>query len=71
MSQQKKNARITGPEREKLATDMKAGYTKGRSVRELADAHGRSYGFVHRVLTESGVELRSRGGSRRKAQSAT
>jgi hypothetical protein len=43
---------------------------KGRriveSIRALASSTGRSYGFVHRVLTESGVQLRQRGGARRR-----
>jgi predicted transcriptional regulator len=61
----KKGARITGSERTKLAGELKKAYDKGKSIRELADSHGRSYGFVHRVLSESGVELRGRGGATR------
>jgi hypothetical protein len=61
----KKGARITGAERSKLANDLKKQYDKGLSIRELAETNGRSYGFVHRVLSESGVELRGRGGSSR------
>lgn len=52
------SSRVTGAERARQ-------YNKGRSVRELADAHGRSYGFVHQVLAESGVALRGRGGANR------
>jgi predicted transcriptional regulator len=59
----KKGVRITGTERSKLATDLRKQYDKGRSIRELAESNGRSYGFVHRVLSESGVTLRGRGGS--------
>jgi predicted transcriptional regulator len=61
----KKGARITGSERSKLAAELKKSYDKGKSIRELADSHGRSYGFVHRVLSESGVTLRGRGGATR------
>jgi predicted transcriptional regulator len=61
----KKGARITGPDRNKLATDLKKQYDKGKSIRELAESHGRSYGFVHRVLSESGTTLRGRGGATR------
>jgi hypothetical protein len=61
----KKGARITGSDRTKLAIDLKKQYDKGRSIRELAATHGRSYGFVHRVLSESGVSLRGRGGATR------
>jgi predicted transcriptional regulator len=61
----KKGARITGPDRTKLAAELRKAYDKGKSIRELADSHGRSYGFVHRVLSESGVTLRGRGGATR------
>lgn len=65
MATLKKGARITGAERTKLANELKKAYDKGRSIRELAETHGRSYGFVHRVLSESGVTLRGRGGATR------
>lgn len=58
-----KHKRITGPQRATIAADLKARYTQGASIRDLADSLGRSYGFVHRVLTQAGVELRGRGGS--------
>jgi predicted transcriptional regulator len=61
----KKGARIVGEQRTRLAVDLKKAYDKGKSIRELADSHGRSYGFVHRVLSESGVTLRGRGGATR------
>jgi hypothetical protein len=61
----KKGARITGPQRDKLATDLKKKYEKGASIRALAEQTGRSYGFVHRVLSETGVTLRGRGGATR------
>ena len=66
----KKGARITGAERSKLAAELKKAYDKGTSIRELADKHGRSYGFVHRVLSESGVTLRGRGGATRSKGSS-
>jgi predicted transcriptional regulator len=62
----KKGARITGPARTKLTTEVSKQYAKGRSIRELASEQGRSYGFVHRLLAESGVELRGRGGATRR-----
>jgi hypothetical protein len=61
----KKGARIVGSERTKLSVDLKKAYEKGKSIRELADSHNRSYGFIHRVLSESGVALRGRGGATR------
>ena len=46
----KKGARITGSDRMKLAIEITKQYEKGRSIREWADSHKRSYGFVHRLL---------------------
>ncbi len=66
----KKGARITGADRTKLAAELKKSYDKGKSIRELADSHGRSYGFVHRVLSESGTSLRGRGGATRTKAAA-
>jgi hypothetical protein len=61
----KKGARITGGDRTKLAADLKRRYAGGASIRELAGETGRSYGFVHRMLSEAGVALRGRGGATR------
>jgi hypothetical protein len=61
----KKGTRVTGAERDRLAADLKKRYDSGGSIRALAAATGRSYGFIHRILTESGVNLRGRGGERR------
>ena len=61
----KKGTRITGADRSKLASDLKKSYNAGESIRSLAAASGRSYGFVHRILTENGVKLRGRGGATR------
>lgn len=47
-----------------MSKDLVKGYTRGESIRALAAATGRSYGFVHRVLCESGVHLRPRGSPR-------
>jgi len=65
----KKGARITGNERAKLAADLKRRYSSGSSIRALASETGRSYGFVHRMLSESGVALRGRGGATRGKKS--
>lgn len=61
-----KGRRIVGSERQTLARDLVRRYTAGESIRVLASSTGRSYGFVHRVLTEAGVQLRQRGGARRR-----
>jgi hypothetical protein len=61
----KKGTRVTGADRAKLAADLKKRYDSGDSIRALAATTGRSYGFVHRILTENGVSLRGRGGATR------
>jgi hypothetical protein len=61
----KKGSRITGSERDKLAQDLRKKYEGGQSIRLLAESSGRSYGFVHRILSESGATLRGRGGATR------
>src|SRR2546423_10045588 len=66
-----KGRRIVGAERQTLAKDLVKRYTSGESIRALASSTGRSYGFVHRVLTESGVQLRQRGGARRRKKAGS
>lgn len=61
----RKGTRVTGDEREKLAVDFRKRYSAGESIRSLASSTGRSYGFVHRLLVETGVKLRGRGGATR------
>ncbi|MFF1263858.1 helix-turn-helix domain-containing protein [Streptomyces sp. NPDC058321] len=60
-----KGKRLTGPAREKLAGELKTAFESGASIRALAEDTGRSYGFVHRILTEAGTPLRGRGGATR------
>jgi hypothetical protein len=45
-------------------------YDAGASIRALAEDTGRSYGFIHRILTETGVTLRGGGGATRSQPSA-
>ncbi len=61
----KKGSRVTGAERDKLAADLRRKYDGGASIRALAQSSNRSYGFVHRILSESGTTLRGRGGATR------
>jgi hypothetical protein len=63
----RKGTRVTGSERSRLADELKRRYNEGESIRSLAAATGRSYGFVHRILIESGVDLRGRGGATRRS----
>jgi hypothetical protein len=58
MAANPRSYRITGAERDKLAVDLVKRYQAGESIRALAEATGRSYGFIHRILIESGVSLR-------------
>ena len=69
MAELKKGSRVTGEDRDKLAAELKEKYEGGQSIRLLAESSGRSYGFVHRILSESGATLRGRGGATRKKSS--
>ncbi|MCW2581276.1 MAG: putative transcriptional regulator [Klenkia sp.] len=62
-----KGKRITGGDRSTLAEELRKRYDGGESIRLLAASTGRSYGFVHRLLSESGATLRSRGGANRSS----
>jgi hypothetical protein len=64
-----KGRRITGDERGALSHELRRQYEGGRSIRDLAADTGRSYGFIHRVLKESGAKLRGRGGPNRRGSS--
>lgn len=70
MTELSKGRRVSGNERDKLAADLKKKYAAGASIRDLAEQTGRSYGFVHRVLSESGATLRGRGGATRGKKKA-
>jgi len=56
-----KSVRIAGQSRTQLGADLKTQYEQGASIRELTRATGRSYGFIHAVLTEAQAPLRGRG----------
>lgn len=71
MGELKKGSRVTGAERDKLGAELRRKYDAGASIRVLAESSGRSYGFVHRILSESGATLRGRGGATRRASSAS
>ncbi len=65
MTSRPRAARVTGEQRAELARTLEGKYRAGASIRELASDTGRSYGFIHRVLTDAGVPLRGRGGATR------
>ena len=54
--------------RDEERVELKAAYEQGASIRTLAADAGRSYGYVHRALVESGVALRGRGGPNRRGR---
>lgn len=62
-----RNKKRFTPEEAAAIRDLLAKHYKaGTSVRDLAEASGRSYGFVHRTLTTTeGVTMRARGGAGR------
>ncbi|NNG34304.1 helix-turn-helix domain-containing protein [Nakamurella aerolata] len=60
-----RGVRITGTDRSAVTESIRKRYESGESIRSLASDFGRSYGFVHRILTDDGVALRGRGGATR------
>lgn len=56
--------------RTSLAAEVVKRYKAGASIRSLAESTGRSYGFVHRLLSDAGVPLRGRGGWARTKKSS-
>ena len=62
------NRQVRGDERRELTERVTAAYRQGQSIRVIASTIGRSYGFVHRLLAEAGVDFRTRGGARRGAR---
>ncbi|WP_234481910.1 helix-turn-helix domain-containing protein [Streptomyces sp. MBT49] len=70
MSDKTPARRLTpGPDRDKVAQDLKKKYDSGTSIRALAEETGRSYGGVHRLLADAGATFRSRGGAPRRTES--
>ena len=56
-----KALKIVGPQRHELTQQIVQEYLAGSTVRELAQRHGRSYGWIYTLLREGGVALRRRG----------
>ena len=57
--------RVAGQAREQLTQELAEAYGQGASIRDLAASSGRSYGLIHKLLGEAGVQLRGRGGATR------
>ncbi|WP_022909807.1 helix-turn-helix domain-containing protein [Aestuariimicrobium kwangyangense] len=62
------HARIAGDDRRSLTSLVVERHRQGASLRAIAAELGRSYGFVHRLLDEAGVQPRDRGGDTRSPQ---
>ncbi len=73
MSEKKfdKSARVLGADRAAMTAQVTARYLAGDSIRQLADHFGRSYGFIHYIVVESGTPMRARGGSKPGHRKAT
>lgn len=54
-----------------MGADLQKKYEKGASIRTLARLTGRACAFVHRILSESRVQLRARGGGPYRRRSHT
>lgn len=66
MNKLPKYKRVFGDRRLEVQAAVAVRYELGESIREIAVSIGRSYGFVHRLLYDAGVEFRPRGGDRTK-----
>ena len=55
--------RVLGLERQTLVASLAERYAKGESIRSLAESTNRSYGAIHRMLSEAEVIFRKRGGA--------
>ena len=52
---------VTGERREVLRQEVASSYRQGRSIRSIASDLGYSYGAVHSLLRQAGVQFRDRG----------
>ena len=59
--------RLTGTERDKLVKRFGKLYEQGQSIRAIAASEGTSIGRARNLVVESGVQMRQRGGSTKKA----
>ncbi|WP_079131847.1 helix-turn-helix domain-containing protein [Streptomyces nanshensis] len=61
----KPHQRLTGKQREEYTEKVVKRYKKGSNIRKICEETGRSYGFIHQILSEAKV-LRSRSGRKSK-----
>ncbi|WP_435886098.1 helix-turn-helix domain-containing protein [Streptomyces erythrochromogenes] len=65
LTKMKRHQHLTGEAAERFQRDVARHYEGGKSIRQIAEETGRSYGAVHRGLLLGGVKLRGRGGNTR------
>ncbi|MFD3714915.1 helix-turn-helix domain-containing protein [Streptomyces sp. NPDC058677] len=56
--------RLQPEQQDRVTSELRKKYDAGASIRALSEESGRSYGYVHQRLYESGVTFRPRGGNR-------
>ena len=66
-----KGAHVKGAARAKLIKQLARQYLKGKTIRELAEHYGFSYGTLRRLLLEGNVPLRMRGGRGKRPRKST
>jgi len=64
----KRYSRLEMEERSRLSATLVGEYEAGIPVRPLADKYQISYGRAYRILKESGIGMRPRGGWNRRSQ---
>ena len=55
-------------DRDDLISELRTAYEGGASIRTLVASTGRSYGYIHAMLRESGTTMRSRGGPNHRSR---
>jgi len=66
--QLKRGQRLSERERDEIGADLLRRYQQGSSIRQICDETGYSIGRVRRLLVDSGVAFRSRGGATRASR---
>lgn len=65
-----RGARLTPEEEAEFRAWALKMYDANWSIRRIVERSGRSYGAVHKSLSEAGVTFRSRGGAQKRPSSA-
>lgn len=57
--------KLTQQQRAGVGAKFREQYEAGATIAALAKETGRSYGWIHQLLTDAGTVMRPRGGGRR------